>query len=476
MVLATKKKKGSNYKKPKKTGHENTRTSKDVKWEGISQGKKSMFNLQNFLSVLVVLLIILMVNLYFFVDSPKPTVPKERDIPKPQKPQRAPKKPTWMATEQVDMTRLQELIKELEDRILVVAFEEANVEGSRKPYWKRWERIARAIPNKKQFKRHDEEDLPMVVRFDCSGELIEACKQIVGTNLPAALMWKGAIPRLFPSEEVRTDTQVFTYLAKQMQEAVQYQETLDDAEYFTTDDGIQLMYFGRDESGIYRQVADMMRDDFNFGRTNNAEIAEAFEAEIPSLRMYRTFDESPLMFTGNLSDSTQIKDFISQNSVPLFGEWSQKMSKMYHKRKLPIAFIAVDPTEDETEAVLETSQKLAEEFRGTFSFTQVDAIMNADLATRMGANELPMVLILTGTEMRKKIDFDNIELSIRGAISEWQEAAARGPEDAEDLDDEYEDDYDEEYDEEGDDYEEDLDEYESEETAEPADDEKKEEL
>eukprot|EP00492_Amphilonche_elongata_P003550 TRINITY_DN38_c0_g1_i1.p1 TRINITY_DN38_c0_g1~~TRINITY_DN38_c0_g1_i1.p1 ORF type:complete len:418 (-),score=108.73 TRINITY_DN38_c0_g1_i1:113-1366(-) len=417
-----------------------------------------------------------MVNLYFLSIDPKPTSTKKQDIPKPQKPQRAPKKPTWMATEQVDMPRLQELIKELEDRILVVAFEEAEAEGSRKAYWKRWERIARAMPNKKQFKRHDEEDLPMVVRFDCSGDLGEACKQIVGTNLPAALMWKGAVPRLFPSDEVRTDTQVFNYLANQMQEAVKYQETVDDAEYFTTDDGIQLMYFGKDENGIYGQVADMMRDDFNFGRTNNAEIAEAFEAEIPSLRMYRNFDESPLMFTGNLTDSAQIKDFILQNSVPLFGEWNQKMSKMYQKRKLPIVFIAVDPTEDETEAVLETSVKLAEEFKGTFSFTQVDAIMNADLANRIGANELPMVLILAATEMRKRIDFDNIELSIRGAISEWQEAAARGPEDAEDLDDEYEDDYDEEYDEEGDEYEEDLDDYETEETAEAVDEEEKEEL
>merc|ERR1711953_1382053 len=92
---------------------------------------------------------------------------------------------------------------------------------------------------------------------------------------------------------------------------------------------------------------------------------------------------------------------------------------------------------------------MAGEYKNILAFTQLDAIMNADLANRMGANDLPMVLILYGTEMRKKIDYDNIELSIRGAIDEWKEAATRTPEaDVADMDDEYEDEYDEDYDEE----------------------------
>merc|ERR1719356_2156827 len=169
---------------------------------------------------------------------------------------------------------------------------------------------------------------------------------------------------------------------------------------------------------------------------------------MPSLRMYRQFDDSPLIYDGNLTDANGIKQFLRENSVPTFGEWDGKSVKMYQKRKLPIVFIAIDPTEDETESVLQVGQKLAEEFKGTYTFTHLDAIMNADLANRMGAEDLPQVLILTGTEMRKKIDYDNIELSIRGAIDEWKEAASRSPEsDAEDLDDEYDEYDEEEYDE-----------------------------
>merc|ERR550534_1204665 len=167
----------------------------------------------------------------------------------------------------------------------------------------------------------------MIVRFDCSNELGKACESLVGQNLPSALLWKSQVPRMFPSEDARTDTQVFNYLAKQMQPAIEYQETLDDAEYFTTAEGIQIMYFGKDESGTYQQVADRMRDDFNFGRTADKEIADAFEAEMPSLRLYRNFEESPLTFAGNLSDSNSIQNFIRENSVPLVDEWKEAASR-----------------------------------------------------------------------------------------------------------------------------------------------------
>merc|ERR1719219_650598 len=101
--------------------------------------------------------------------------------------------------------------------------------------------------------------------------------------------------------------------------------------------------------------------------------------------------------------------------------------------------------------------------------------MNADLANRMGADDLPMTLILYGTEMRKKIDLDNIEQSIRSAVDEWKEAASR-PEggDAEDLDDEYDEYDDEDEYEDEDNYGEDLDDYDTEESAEEPEEEKEE--
>jgi len=387
--------------------------------------------------------------LYFFVEDPiREVTEQSRSEPAPKNITRAPRRPTFEITEEVDIATLQELIKELDDRILVVAFEEANVEGSRKKLWKRWERLARAIPNKPQFKRQDEDEYPKVVRFDCStAEAKAACEQLVGTNLPAVIFWKSKIPRFFP-EEVRTDTQVFNYLGKQLEEAVNYVETEEETELHITEEGINLMFFGRDPDNVYMQVADVLRDNANFGRTADKEIADSFDAEMPSLRMYRPFDESPVFYDGNITDYSSIVAFIREHSVPLFGEWTASTVKMYQNRKLPVVFIAVDPTEDETEKVLEVAKELAKEFWGTFSFAHLDAIMNADIARRLGATNLPEVLILSGTEVRQQIDLDYAEPSIKNAIEEWKIASQRGPEPEADEYEDYDDVYDDEYDEE----------------------------
>jgi len=336
----------------------------------------------------------------------------------------------------------------------LVAFEEANAEPaegetkvkSSRKLWKRWERLARAFPNKPQFRRLDEDEYPKVVRFDCStAEAKAACEQLVGTNLPAAIFWKSKIPRFFP-EEVRTDTQMFNYLEKQMEEAVNYLETTEEAEYFITEEGINLMFFGRDPDNVYMQVADVLRDNANFGRTADSDVAESFEAEQPSLRMYRPFDESPVHFEGNITDYATIVSFIREHSVPLFGEWKASTIKMYQNRKLPVVFIAVDFTEDETEKILEVGKKLASEYWGTLSFAQLDAIMNADIARRLGVTNAPEVLILSGKDVRKTIDYDNPEAAIREAIEEWKTASTRGPEPDVDEYEEYDELYDDEYD------------------------------
>lgn len=444
MVKPTKK--GSKKRTNKKGGHANAHPSK-IQWDGVTGSSEPLCSSKTIMIVLGLLLAIFMINLYFFVEDPVVEVPESQRTPEqaPKNFTRPARRPTFELTEEVDIATLQELIKELDDRILVVAFEEANAEGNKKKLWKRWERLARAIPNKPQFRRLDEDEYPKVVRFDCSSaEAKAACEQLVGPKLPAVIFWKSKIPRYFP-EDVRTDTHVFNYLEKQLEEAVNYLETVEETELHITEEGINLMFFGKDPDNVYMQVADVLRDSANFGRTADAEIAESFDAEVPSLRMYRPFDESPVFFDGNITDYAQIVSFIREHSVPMFGEWTASTVKMYQNRKLPVVFIAVDPTEDETEKVLEVAKTLAKEFWGTLSFAHLDAIMNADISRRLGATNLPEVMILSGTEHRQQIDLDYAELSIRNAIDEWKIASKKGPEPEADEYEEYDELYDEEY-------------------------------
>jgi len=449
-------------KSQKKARHVNTnRTS--VSWDGVKE-ETSWCTTTTILYVLAFLVVLLMVDLYFFVEDPAILAQKVRfeEAEKARKDEikakykRKPRRPTFDVTEEATLESLQQLITDMDDRILVVVFEDADAEKEEKKpapkfHWKRWERIARTMPKKTAFKRLEAEDLPKVVRFNChSAEAKAACEKIVqgAHNLPKAVFWKSAIPRFFP-DDARTDTQVINYLAKQMEEAVNYLDTERDLELAVTDDeNLNFVFFGADTDRVYHGIADILRDVGKFSRTDDQDTIDSvldFAVEVPSMYCFRNFDESPLLFPGNLTDPNEIAIFVRETSVPMFAEWGPKSPKTYQTRKLPILFIAYDPTEDETETILEVGEKLSKEFRPKFSFTHLDALMNKELATRIGATELPMVLVLSGNEVKKQIDIENPEESIRNTIKEWEAAASLGEES-------FDDQYDEEYDEDDDAY------------------------
>lgn len=414
---------------------------KKVEWESKETTAEPLCTTCTLLTVFAVLLLILMVDLYFFVDSPQPEIPEA--APQPKRNYTRPKRPpTFQVTQLATAEELQGLISE-ENRIVVVAFEEATAEGNKQRFWKRWERIAKQIPVRAQFKRLDDEEKPKVVRFDCSGPAKATCEQILGNfELPIAIFWKNNIPRFFPAE-VRTDKQIYNYLAKQMEEAVKYLETAEEAKAFTEEEGLILMYFGADKELVYHSVADVMRDHAIFGRTRDEEIVEEFGVEVPSLHLYRGFDESPYAYTGNITDQGAIIGWIRENSVPKFGEWTPNTAKLYQQSKKPMMFVFVDSTESETENILKVGRTLADEFWSEFSMTHLDIIMNREVAKQMGVQKAPEILIYSGKEgkdARQEIDLDNIESSFRKAVADWEAASTV---DANEFTDEYDD---EEYD------------------------------
>merc|ERR1719499_2455169 len=175
----TQKKKNKSKKKPSKSSdsssppskaHKNTQPTRNITWSSNQTRQEPLCTSGTILTILGVLLVIFMANLYFFVEDANVPV-QQQPQPTPEAPKnftRPPRRPTFDTSEEVDIVALQTLIREMDDRILIVAFEEANAEGNKQKLWKRWERIARAIPKKSQFRRLDEDEYPKVVRFDCS--------------------------------------------------------------------------------------------------------------------------------------------------------------------------------------------------------------------------------------------------------------------------------------------------------------------
>merc|ERR1712048_459646 len=247
---------------------------------------------------------------------------------------------------------------------------------------------------------------------------------------------------------------------------------------------------------VYEAVADNLRDFGKYGRTQNPRIIESFdldEAQLPSLLIWRTFGENPQIFSGNISSSEAVREFVMNNFVPVFGEFNAKSSQRYMKRGLPILWVAHDNamSEDALQLLLNSALSIARRYRGQLTFVQLDVDAQPQIAQNFGLNvkdknddandddededdddqeeeedekkKLPQVFIMNQVaQVMEAVNMENIEGTVQKVIDEYlmQLRIQRGdamPElqDDEDDDDEFEEDDDDEDDDEDEDDEED---------------------
>lgn len=99
--------------------------------------------------------------------------------------------------------------------------------------------------------------------------------------------------------------------------------TSDTLEEFKTQDKVVLVgYFGLDDktsNETFSKVAESMRDDFLFGATNDAALAEAAGVKQPGLVLYKDFDEGVTKFDEKFAVEA-IEEFVKTASIPLVGE------------------------------------------------------------------------------------------------------------------------------------------------------------
>ena len=99
--------------------------------------------------------------------------------------------------------------------------------------------------------------------------------------------------------------------------------TADTLEEFKTADKVVLVaYFeaGDTKSNTtFSEVAETLRDDYLFGATSDASLAETEGVKQPAIVLYKTFDEGKNTFSEKFEKETVAK-FIQTAAVPLVGE------------------------------------------------------------------------------------------------------------------------------------------------------------
>ena len=93
-------------------------------------------------------------------------------------------------------------------------------------------------------------------------------------------------------------------------------------EFKTADQVVVVAFFEAGDKAsntTFSGVAETMRDDYLFGATNDAKLAEAEGVKFPAVILYKAFDEGKDIFDEKF-DKEAITKFTKTSAIPLVGE------------------------------------------------------------------------------------------------------------------------------------------------------------
>jgi protein disulfide-isomerase A1 len=145
-------------------------------------------------------------------------------------------------------------------------------------------------------------------------------------------------------------------------------------EFKTTDKVVIVGYFGADDkttNQTFSTAAESLRDEYIFGATNDAALAEADGVKQPGVVLYKDFDEGKSVLSEALTEET-LTNFIKTASTPLIGEIGPETYGGYISAGLPLAYIFAETPEERTKFA-EALKPVAEKHRGKINMAVIDA-------------------------------------------------------------------------------------------------------
>ncbi|KAJ8126417.1 hypothetical protein O1611_g7221 [Lasiodiplodia mahajangana] len=216
-----------------------------------------------------------------------------------------------------------------------------------------------------------EKDIKLV-KVDCTEEQ-DLCQTYGVEGYPTLKIFRGP-DNITPYSGQRKAAAITSYMIKQSLPAVSIlnTETLED---FKTADKVVLVAYvdasDKASNDVYTAVAEKYRDNYLFGATNDAALAEAEGVTAPAIVLYKQFDEGKAVFAEKF-DEEAIASFTKTASTPLVGEVGPETYSDYMSAGIPLAYIFAETAEERKE-LGDALKPVAEQYRGKINFATIDA-------------------------------------------------------------------------------------------------------
>lgn len=209
----------------------------------------------------------------------------------------------------------------------------------------------------------------------------------------------------------RTAADILAWLEKKSSPTVAQISSKNDADVLINANNVSVLVFAVDPESpqlkTINTVADLY-DDISFGVVADPTIFPNYDVQPDGgIILFKKFDEGKSIFSGNASDVTAVKEFLSVNSTPLITELNEKSSQKIFDSELKVFLLLfVSKAAEGLSKIVEPAKDIAKAYRGKLLFISVDADddSNQQMMTFFGADseDVPcMRIIRIEPEMEK---------------------------------------------------------------------------
>ncbi|KAB5536488.1 protein disulfide-isomerase precursor [Coniochaeta sp. 2T2.1] len=265
-----------------------------------------------------------------------------------------------------------------------------------------------------------------LVKVDCTEEA-DLCQSFGVEGYPTLKVFRG-LDNIVPYKGQRKANAITSYMIKQSLPAVSLltKDTLED--FKKADKVVIVAYFDaadKSSNETFTEVADKLRDNYPFGASSDAALAEAEGVTPPAVVLYKDFDDGKSVFTDKF-DAAAIEKFAKTAATPLIGEVGPETYSDYMDAGIPLAYIFAE-TAEERETLSALLKPIAEAQKGVVNFATIDAKAFGAHAGNLNlkADQFPAFAIQE-TVKNQKFPFDQDKEITADAIKTFVEEFVSG--------------------------------------------------
>ncbi|KAF8591542.1 protein disulfide isomerase [Ramaria rubella] len=219
---------------------------------------------------------------------------------------------------------------------------------------------------------------------------------------------------------------IISYMIKQSLPAVTDVTAENHEEFKNADKVVAIAYVSQTSDApapSFSMTADKHRDDYLFGVTTDPKAIAAAGVTPPAIVLYRQFDDPKITYPSASVASVSVEDmeiFLKDNSMPLVDEVSADNYQNYATSGLPLAYLFLDPADDNREEHVAYLKPLASQYKGKLNFVWIDAVKFSDHAKALNLVEPKWpAFVIQDLSQQLKYPLDQNEDVSEARVTAW---------------------------------------------------------